>query len=361
MFYGKYSCHLCHRPKTTISIRRHCLSPQCLYWPRLQATPHNRHTLKVLTVEFDVPVAGRAKTQLSSLVKARRNDDLYSLSDDRESVCGMGTLGEKKPLKLAKRGCDATEDSGREEGKCPGLRVEKEKKQTKHDRSSCWEQRLQTERPSNQSQRNGFKNRHQRLDMTGRTRGRANLWYQPQNSPGFDRQLHRKYSQLTSGLRQSYRGHGEEYCSQNHLVISQISQSIDSSQRPEENNCPVTADLNAVHSKKGREEELCSKRQWHGSLPPSWCTQTSQNWSIRPASGQSAFHISGKSLSGRLLQENASSISKCVAPSGIVLVIDNDVVRKVNIFKFQHENARAITFGRNCLPYLQQATATTLS
>lgn len=42
-------------------------------------------------------------------------------------------------------------------------------------------------------------------------------------------------------------------------------------------------------------------------------------------------------VSGRLLQENASSISKCVAPSGIVLVRDNDVVKKVNIFKFQHE------------------------
>lgn len=66
-----------------------------MYWPRLQATRHKRHILKVLTVEFDVPVAGRAKTQLSSLVKARRNDDLYSLSDDRESVCGMGKLGKK--------------------------------------------------------------------------------------------------------------------------------------------------------------------------------------------------------------------------------------------------------------------------
>lgn len=73
-----------------------------MYWPRLQATRHKRHTLKVLTVAFDVPVAGRAKTQLSSLVKARRNDDLYSLSDDRESVCGMGKLG-KKTLKLAKK------------------------------------------------------------------------------------------------------------------------------------------------------------------------------------------------------------------------------------------------------------------
>lgn len=42
-------------------------------------------------------------------------------------------------------------------------------------------------------------------------------------------------------------------------------------------------------------------------------------------------------VSGRLLQENVSSISKYVALSGVVLVIDNDVVKKVNIFKFQHK------------------------
>lgn len=32
-----------------------------MYWPRLQATRHKRHILKVLTVEFDVPVAAWRK------------------------------------------------------------------------------------------------------------------------------------------------------------------------------------------------------------------------------------------------------------------------------------------------------------
>lgn len=45
-----------------------------------------RHILKVLKGEFDVPVSDRTKAQRSTLVRVRRNNDWYSLSDDREVV-----------------------------------------------------------------------------------------------------------------------------------------------------------------------------------------------------------------------------------------------------------------------------------
>lgn len=113
-------------------------------------------------------------------------------------------------------------------GKCPGS-SEKEKKQTRHDRSSCWKQHLRTEQPLSQPQRNGFKTDTNDLTWQGEHAGERVLWYQPQNSP---RNLtETENTPNFSSERLPWNAEGTILV-ENDFVVHQISQAIDSLQRP---------------------------------------------------------------------------------------------------------------------------------
>lgn len=95
------------------------LSTLCdMHLTRLRLRPTDNETysvtLKVLKGEIDVPVADRRKkNQLSALVRIKRNEHQYFLSDDRESiVCnGKNVLKTSAAPELVRRGFDATKCS----------------------------------------------------------------------------------------------------------------------------------------------------------------------------------------------------------------------------------------------------------